>query len=110
MILPPEGSNTESRAMIYLMLAIMSLFFGFFLLIPGYFIGLGLLIPALGFVAVGFLLLLARYHLLRRYAVRVEEFRKEAATKVKCTYCGALNPQSGERCTACGAPILQSAQ
>ena len=105
LIVPPDGSHTEQRATIYLMLAIMGLFFGLFLLIPGYFVGLGLLVPAICLVAVGVLFLVARYHVLRRYAKLVEEFRKEALIKVRCRYCGALNPQNDQKCIGCGAPL-----
>ena len=105
MILPPEGSKTEGRALMYLMFAIMALFFGFFLLIPGYFVGWGLVVPAAGLVLVGFILLVARYYILRRYAKRVESFRKEAAIRVRCRYCGALNPDAALRCHSCGATL-----
>jgi ribosomal protein L40E len=105
MILPPDGSHTEGRATIYLMLAIMGLFFGFFLLIPGYFVGLGLLIPAMCLIVVGFIFLSARYYVLRRYANRVEQLRKEAAVRIRCRYCGAPNPDSARRCDSCGATL-----
>jgi Zn-dependent protease with chaperone function len=104
-ILPPDGSSTDERATIYLMLAIMALFFGFFLLIPGYFVGLGFILPALGLIVVGFAFLYARYHILRRYARRVEQFRKDAAIRVRCRYCGTLNPDSARRCESCGATL-----
>jgi hypothetical protein len=105
MILPPEGSRTEERAIIYLMLAIMSLFFGLFLLIPGYFVGLGLMIPASILVVVGVVFLTARYYVLRRYAEQVEKLREESAIRVKCSYCGSLNPQGSQKCSSCGARI-----
>jgi len=98
MILPPNGSHTEGRATMYLMLAIMCLFFGFFLLIPGYFVGFGMIIPAVGLIVVGSILLVARYHVLRRYAKRVESFRKDAAVKVPCKYCGSLNSRTDQKC------------
>jgi RNA polymerase subunit RPABC4/transcription elongation factor Spt4 len=104
-ILPPEGSKTEGRATIYLMLSFMCLFFGFFLLIPGYFIGWGLVIPALGMVACGAVFLIARYYIIRRYAKRVEEFRKKSSIRVRCRYCGALNPDAARRCDTCGATL-----
>jgi len=105
MILPPEGSNTEERATIYMMLSIMFLFFGCFLLIPGYFVGLGLIIPSLCLVVAGAILLSARYFVLRRYAERVVELRKEAAVRVRCRYCGSLNTDTAEKCESCGATI-----
>jgi len=104
-IVPPDGSNTDERATIYLMLAIMSLFFGFFLLIPGYFVGLGLIVPAACLIAVGFVFLSARYYVLRRYTKRVERLRAEAAIRVRCRYCGALNHDSARRCDSCGATL-----
>jgi len=105
MILPPEGSKTEERAMIYLMLAFMCLFFGFFLMIPGYFIGWGLVVPAGGIVLCGIAFLVARYYIIRRYAKRVEEFRKRSAIRVRCRYCGALNADTARRCDTCGATL-----
>lgn len=105
MILPPAGSHTEDRATIYLMLAIMSLFFGLFLLIPGYFVGLGLMIPASVLVVVGVVFLISRYYVLRKYAEQVEKLREESAIRVRCRYCGSLNPQEDEKCIGCGAPL-----
>lgn len=105
MILPPEGSRTEGRAMMYLMLAIACLFFGLFLLFPGYFVGWGLIVPAVCLVIIGIASLGARYYILRRYARRVEEFRKKAAIRVRCKYCGALNPDTAMRCDRCGATL-----
>jgi hypothetical protein len=105
MILPPAGSHTEDRATIYLMLAIMSLFFGLFLLIPGFFVGLGLIVPALILVVVGVAFLIARYFILKRYAQQVEKLRRESAIRVRCRYCGSLNPQDDEKCIGCGAPL-----
>jgi RNA polymerase subunit RPABC4/transcription elongation factor Spt4 len=105
MILPPEGSHTQDRAMIYMMLAIMCLFFGLFLLIPGYFVGLGLMIPASILVVIGAVFLVARYYVLRHYAEHVEKLREESAIRVRCRYCGSLNPQEDEKCIGCGAPL-----
>jgi len=104
-IVPPEGSNTEERATIYLLVAITGLFFGCFLLIPGYFVGLGLLIPASCLVVVGLLFLYARHRVLRRYVKRVEQLRAEANIRVRCRYCGALNAGSARRCDSCGATL-----
>ena len=105
MILPPEGSNTEGRATIYMMLSIMFLFFGCFLLIPGYFVGLGLIIPSLCMIVAGAVLLYARYLVLRRYARNVAGLRNEAAVRVRCRYCGSLNPDAAEKCESCGATL-----
>ncbi len=106
MILPPDGSHTEERATLYLMFAIMSLFFGLFLLIPGFLVGLGLLIPAIALCVVGAILLLVRYRILRQYAKKVEELRKESAIRVRCRYCGSLNTQEAQKCIGCGAPMV----
>jgi len=88
-----------------MMLAIMALFFGFFLLIPGYFVGLGLIAVSVGLIIVGFILLAARYYVLARYASGIEKFRREAVVKVTCRYCGNSNPRSFEKCERCGAPL-----
>lgn len=107
MILPPDGSHTEGRATMYLMLAIMSLFFGIFLLVPGYFVGLGMLMPAVCLIVAGVILLVARYIVLKRYAEKVLKLRNDAAVRVTCSYCGSLNSRSNEKCEICGAPFLQ---
>ncbi len=104
-ITPPEGSNTENRATIYMILAIMFLFFGCFLLIPGFFVGPGLMIPSSIVVVLGVVFLGARYYVLGQYARRVEALRKQAAIRVKCKYCGSLNPESAEKCESCGAAL-----
>ncbi len=104
-IVPPSGSNTEERAMIYLLLSIMFLFFGGFLLIPGIFVGWGMIIPALCVVVVGLILMSARFAVLRRYTKNVLEIRKEASVKVKCQYCGTLNPERVKKCESCGATL-----
>lgn len=106
MIVPPEGSHTEERATIYMMFAIMCLFFGLFLVIPGYFVGVGLLMPAVGLVLIGIVLVVARYYILRSYATRVEEFRRESAIRVRCRYCASLNTQEAQKCIGCGAPLV----
>ena len=105
MILPPEGSNTEGRALMYFIGAIMCIFFGGFLLIPGIFVGLGLIIPALCVVVIGFVFLAMRYSVLRRYAKNVAVLRKEASVKVKCSYCGTLCPEGAVTCDSCGARL-----
>ena len=104
-ILPPDSSNTESRATIYMMLAFVFLFFGCFLLIPGFFVGLGLIIPSVCLIVLGIIMLIARYYVLGQYAKKVVELRKEAAVKIRCSYCGSLNPEAAERCESCGAKL-----
>ena len=104
-ITPPEGSNTESRATMYMIMAIMFLFFGCFLLIPGLFVGPGLMVPAAIVVVLGIVFLVARYHVLGQYTKKVEDLRKEAAIRVKCKYCGTLNPEAAEKCESCGAAL-----
>ena len=105
MILPPDGSHTEERATMYMIMAIMFLFFGCFLLIPGFFVGLGLIIPSTCLIALGVAMLVARYSVLRRYAKNVEDLRKEAAIRIRCRYCGSLNAEAAERCESCGATL-----
>ncbi len=104
-ILPPDDSSTGERATIYLMMAIIGLFFGCFLLIPGYFVGWGLIVPAMCLIVIGLAFLYARYHVLRRYARKVEQLRKEATIRIRCRYCGTLNPDSAIRCDSCGATL-----
>jgi ribosomal protein L40E len=84
----------------------MVLFFGLFLLFPAYFLESSILfIVCLSMVVLGVLMLLARFFLLKRYSVKVEQFRAEAAEKIKCKYCGSMNPLDAERCIGCHAPL-----
>ena len=105
-IQPPSGSQTETKSIMLLMFAIMVLFFGIFLLIPAFFIwSIGFLLVCAVLIAAGTLMLVARYVILRRYAKKVEEFREEAAEKVKCKYCGSMNTLDAEKCIGCHAPL-----
>ena len=105
MILPPEGSNTEGRATMYMIMAIMCLFFGCFLLIPGFLVGLGMIVPASCLIVLGLVFVVMRYRVLRRYAKDVMSLRKEASVRVRCRYCGSLNPDKAEKCESCGATL-----
>ncbi len=91
--------------MMYLIGAMMFLFFGGFLLIPGIFVGLGMIIPALCVVTLGFVFLFLRYRLLRHYAKNVMELRKEASIRIKCQYCSTLSPEGSKKCESCGAAL-----
>ncbi len=103
---PPSGSRTETRAIMLLMFSIMLLFFGLFLLFPAYFLDstIGYLI-CLAMVTGGVIMLVARYMVLKRYSVKVEQFKEEAAERIKCKYCGSMNPLDAERCIGCHAPL-----
>ena len=94
------------RAILMLMFSIMLLFFGLFLLFPAYFLDsmIGYTI-CLTMVSGGVILLIVRYFTLRRYSVKVEQFRAEAAERIKCKYCGSMNPLDAERCLGCHAPL-----
>lgn len=103
---PPSGSRTETKSTVLLMLAIMAWFFGFFLLIPAFFIqSIGFFLACAAVIAAGALMLSARFVILRRYSRKVEEFREEASEKVKCQYCGSMNPLDAENCVGCHAPL-----
>ncbi len=105
MILPPEGSNTENRATMYMIMAIMFLFFGCFLMFPAIFVGVGMIIPAACLIVLGLVFVAMRYRVLRRYAKNVVSLRKEASVRVRCRYCGSLNPEPAEKCESCGATL-----
>jgi len=88
------------------MLTIMAWFFGFFLLIPAFFIGsIAFFLVCAAVIAAGALMLVARFVTLRRYSEKVEEFREEASEKIKCQYCGSLNSLDAEKCAGCQAPL-----
>jgi len=92
--------------MMLLMLAIMALFFGFFLLIPAFFIqSIGFFLACAVMIAAGALMLIARFLTLRRYSRKVEQFREEASEKIKCKYCGSMNSLDAEKCVGCQAPL-----
>jgi ribosomal protein L40E len=103
---PPSGSKTETKSTLLLMLAIMAWFFGFFLLIPAFFIqSIPFFLVCTAVIVVGALMLVARFVILRRYSEKVEELRKEASEKIKCQYCGSMNPLDAEECVGCQAPL-----
>ena len=103
---PPSGSRTEERATMYLMLAIMAWFFGFFLLIPAFVIwSIPFFVVCFALIAVGAVLMITRFTALRGYAKKVEGFREEASEKIKCQYCGSLNSPGAEKCASCQAPL-----
>jgi UPF0716 family protein affecting phage T7 exclusion len=89
-----------------LMLAIMAWFFGFFLLIPAFFIqSIGFLLVCTVVIAAGALMLIARYVILKQYSRKVEEFREKASEKIECKYCGSMNSLDAEKCIGCHAPL-----
>ena len=91
--------------MMYMIMAIMFLFFGCFLLIPGAFVGLGLIIPSVCLIIIGLVFVAMRSMVLKRYAKSVMELRKEASVKVRCGYCGSLNRETAKKCESCGATL-----
>jgi ribosomal protein L40E len=105
-IQPPSGSQTETKSILLLMFAIMVLFFGTFLLVPAYFVhSIVFFLVCLALIVAGTLMLIARFVILRQYAKKVEEFREEAAEKIKCEYCGGMNSMDAEKCIGCHAPL-----
>jgi positive regulator of sigma E activity len=103
---PPSGSRTETKSTMLLMLAIVAWFFGFFLLIPAFVIpSIAFILVCAAVIVVGALMLIARFVILRRYSRKVEEFREEASEKIKCKYCGSMNPLDAEKCVGCQAPL-----
>jgi hypothetical protein len=74
----------------------------FFALAPMF---LGLWIGACLMMAVGLVLILVGYMMLRANKLEIDEVRKEAIVKVKCRYCGMLNDTDDDRCASCGATL-----
>jgi len=99
-IRPPDGSDTDTTAIVLLAFAAMLLFFGI-----GMAITIFLWPVAVILFAVGSALLVARHFVLSSYAKRVEKHRQELAAKVKCVYCGTMNERSDEKCVSCGAGL-----
>ena len=74
----------------------------FFALVPMF---LGLWLGVIIMTAVGVLLVLVGYSIIRSGKKQVERIQEKAAIKLKCHYCGSLNEQSAIRCEACGATL-----
>lgn len=103
---PKSGSPTDMRATMLMAFSFMLLFFGLFLLFPAYFIGSSIVyILCTVMVAIGIVMIIARFLLLRSYTVKIEQFRAEAAEKVKCQYCGSMNSPGTDKCIGCHAPL-----
>jgi len=103
---PPSGSRTETKATILLIFVFVAWFFGFFLLIPAFFIqSIAFFLVCFAVITAGAVMLIARFVVLRRYSRKVEEFREEASEKIKCQYCGSMNSLDAEKCVGCQAPL-----
>jgi len=83
------------------MLLFMGLFFG---LVAGLGVG-GFVIPALGIIIVGALMMLAGLIIWRRdRAIHQERIEKER-DRLLCDYCGGQNAEGDLKCRFCGAPL-----
>lgn len=74
----------------------------FFAIVP---IILGLWIGAALMMAVGLVLVIVGYRMVKSNKAEIEERRQEASIRIKCRYCGSLNGQESDRCGSCGATL-----
>ena len=113
---PSSGMDIESQSFILLGFSAFFFMFAFMMGIVGAVAESGFLIVALILSALGILLLVIRFAIVRSYERKVEKLqadfqeelekkRQQDLIKVKCRYCGGLNSQTDEKCGFCGAPL-----
>jgi hypothetical protein len=85
---------------------------GGMLLFMGFFFGLvaslgvgGFLIPALGILVAGSLMVLASYRIWKGTRVHLEEKAEKEKERLLCDYCGGRNTEGSLECQFCGAPL-----
>lgn len=111
-----DGIDVESQSFILLGLSAFFFMFAFMMGIVAAVAESGFWIVVLVLSALGTLLLVIRYAIVRSYERKVEKIqsdfqaelekkRQQDKIKVKCRYCGGLNSQTDEKCGFCGAPL-----
>lgn len=83
----------------------MLLFMGFFFaLIASLGVG-GFLIPSLGILAVGGLMVFVGYRIWKRTRAHHEQKMEKEKDRLICDYCGGQNAEGDLQCQFCGAPL-----
>jgi uncharacterized membrane protein YvbJ len=98
---PQEDDGSEMFAMMCMAFSFMLFFFS---LAPFF---MGIWIAGVAMLAIGVVLMLAGYRMIRvskRDRMAMAE-RKATRIKLKCRYCGSLNDEDSERCGSCGASL-----
>lgn len=98
---PPQDDGSEMFAMMCMAFAFMMFFFS---LAPFF---MGIWVAGVAMLAVGVVLMLAGYRMIRvskREHLAMAE-RKATRIKLKCRYCGTLNDEDSEKCSSCGAAL-----
>ncbi len=98
---PPEDDSSEVFAMMCMAFAFMLFFFS---LAPFF---MGIWVAGIAMLAVGVVLMLAGYRMIRvskkEHMAMLE--KKAEKVKIKCRYCDTLNDEDAERCRSCGAAL-----
>jgi len=98
---PPIPVSAVVLAAVGGMLLFMGFFFG---LVASLGVG-GFVIPALGILAVGGLMVIAGYRIWKRTRVHLEEKVEKEKERLLCDYCGGRNADGSLECQFCGAPL-----
>lgn len=96
---PPEDDSHEVFAMMCMAFAFMMFFFS---LAPFF---MGIWVAGVAMLAVGVVLMLAGYRMIRVSKKEHVEMLLRKDVKVKCRYCGSLNDEAARRCHSCGASL-----
>lgn len=106
-----EGPGPEKQAPVPVS-AIVLAAVGGMLLFMGFFFGLvaslgvgGFLVPALGILLVGGLMVIAGYRIWKRTRAHHEEKMEKEKERLLCDYCGGQNVDGATQCQFCGAPL-----
>lgn len=94
-----EEDEPNFFAILLLLLAFMVFFFALVPMFLGLWIGVGIM------AGVGMLMVGAGLYMIRSHKREVKEAAEKASVKIKCRYCGSLNPQDAQRCMSCGATL-----
>jgi hypothetical protein len=102
---PEEQPPIPVSALVLAGVGGMLLFMGFFFgLVASLGVG-GFLIPALGILAMGALMMLAAWRIWKSTRVHHEEKLERERDRLLCDYCGGLNMEGDVQCRFCGAPL-----
>jgi ribosomal protein L40E len=104
-LLPSQtpGLDQDEDSSMFAMMCMAFAFMMFFFSLAPFF--LGVWVAGVGMLAVGVVLMLAGYRMIRVSKKDRLERMERQAIKIKCRYCGSLNEQAATRCKSCGASL-----